>query len=199
MKEFILLFLFLSVFTYIHGNRYCVDFLVYDSIEDKSKFDLKAKCYFIQPVDRKRTCHNINLDCSFVPFSTHPRSSQIRPLTETEIVPGYWWWDEDEYRPRHVRSHYVDVYTLPNCKGTRTALNKVENRLFTTFQLLSQNNLICYTYEIQSLIIYPRDLPREGLPLDYYNKKKKKNSKTPPRNQGLVTPLPRTCAYGPKK
>uniref|UniRef100_A0A8D8QC02 Uncharacterized protein n=1 Tax=Cacopsylla melanoneura TaxID=428564 RepID=A0A8D8QC02_9HEMI len=159
MKEFILLFLFLSVFTYIQGNRYCVDFLVYDSI----------KCYFTETVDRERTCHNINLDCSFVPLSTHPRSSQIRPLTETEIVPGYWWWDEDEYRPRHVRSHYVDVYTLPNCKGTRTALNKVENRLFTTFQLLSQtNNLICYTPEIQSLIMYPRDLPSEGLPLDYY-------------------------------
>uniref|UniRef100_A0A8D8RTS5 Uncharacterized protein n=1 Tax=Cacopsylla melanoneura TaxID=428564 RepID=A0A8D8RTS5_9HEMI len=192
MKEFILLFLFLSVFTYIHGNRYCVDFLVYDSI----------KCYFTETVDRERTCHNIDLDCSFVPFSTHPRSSQIRPLTETEIVPGYWWWDEDEYRPRHVRSHYVDVYELPDCKGSHTELNKLECYLT---EILPFNLIPPVVHcdrsdgNVRSLIIYPRDLPREGLPLDYYNKKKKKNSKTPPRNQGLVTPLPRTCAYGPKK
>uniref|UniRef100_A0A8D8LZQ6 Uncharacterized protein n=1 Tax=Cacopsylla melanoneura TaxID=428564 RepID=A0A8D8LZQ6_9HEMI len=173
MKELTLLFLFLSEFTYIHGNSYCVDFSVFDSIKNKSIRE--SKCDFTQPGHRERKCHNIN---NMIKHTTSIRettlsSSEIRALTDTEIVPDDVW-EEKKYVRRPFRSHYVDVYELPDCKGSHTELNKLECYLT---EILPFNLIPPVVHcdrsdgNVRSLIIYPRDLPREGLPLDDYKTK----------------------------
>uniref|UniRef100_A0A8D8U8H3 Uncharacterized protein n=1 Tax=Cacopsylla melanoneura TaxID=428564 RepID=A0A8D8U8H3_9HEMI len=128
------------------------------------------------PVSTIRDCQNFshswwNPASAKIP-TTVLKSSEIRGIT------GYTVDLLDIVR--RDKSHYIDVYALPDCKGTPTPLNKVchlDNLELTKynvyedlFKYFRPSFGPCNTFlggRILSFRMYPRYLPRE-LPLDYY-------------------------------
>uniref|UniRef100_A0A8D8S116 Uncharacterized protein n=1 Tax=Cacopsylla melanoneura TaxID=428564 RepID=A0A8D8S116_9HEMI len=154
--------------------KFCVEFFTKTDYEGT-----QVRVCIGGPVSTIGDCHSYKIGQSWAPApasakipTTVLKSSEIRGIT------GYTVDLLDIVR--RDKSHYIDVYALPDCKGTPTPLNKVchlDNLELTKynvyedlFKYFRPSFGPCNTFlggRILSFRMYPRYLPRE-LPLDYY-------------------------------